>query len=237
MKRLVIIPTYNEAENVGAMLDALLSLEPAVHVLIVDDNSPDGTAKVVEAHPELGKRVFLLKREKKEGLGTAYKAGFRWALERGYELICQMDCDFSHRPQDLPKLIKTVESGEADMAVGSRYVPGGRVENWPWKRVLLSRYANIYARLLTRCGVKDLTGGFTCSRREVIEGIDFESVKSEGYSFQIEIKCRAARRGFKIVEVPIVFVERERGTSKMSRKIIVEAFFTVLRLALGRGLR
>ncbi len=219
------------------MLDALTSLEPQVDVLIVDDGSPDGTAKIVKAHPLFGKRVFLIEGKGKEGLGNAYKKGFRWALERDYQLICQMDCDFSHRPQDLPKLIEAVERGEADVAVGSRYVPGGRVENWPRKRVLLSRYANIYARALTRCGVKDLTGGFTCSRREVLEAIDFENIKSEGYSFQIELKCRAARRGFRVKEIPIVFVERERGSSKMNKAIIVEAFFTVLRLAFGGRLR
>lgn len=228
---LVIIPTYNEKENVQRMLDTVMGLEAApFHVLIVDDGSPDGTAGLVrEKMDEYAGRIHLLERSGKLGLGTAYIAGFRWALERGYAYIFEMDCDFSHNPQDLIRLRAACEGG-ADVAVGSRYTKGGKVDNWPIGRILMSYFASVYVNLVLWLGVRDSTAGFKCYRREVLKTIDLNRIRFIGYAFQIEMKYNARRLGFKIVEVPITFIDRQFGTSKMSMNIFREAFLGVLQM-------
>lgn len=227
---LVIIPTFNEIENIQRMLDTVLALEHAFHVLIVDDGSPDGTADVVKTnlqiHPE---RIHLIQRTGKLGLGTAYIAGFRWALEHGYELIYEMDCDFSHNPSDLLRLRKACLDG-ADVAVGSRYTRGGKVSNWPLGRILMSYFASVYVNLILWLGVQDSTAGFKCYRKDVIQKIDLNRIQFIGYAFQIEMKHNARQLGFHIQEVPITFVDREFGTSKMSMNIFREAFLGVLKM-------
>lgn len=235
---LVVVPTYNEVSNVGALLRKILGLPGGFHVLIVDDASPDGTAaRVREVQAEEPGRVFLMERAGKLGLGTAYVEGFRFALARGYTYVCQMDADFSHNPSDLPRLLEAVEGG-ADVAIGSRYVGGVRVLNWPLSRLVLSYGAGIYTRLITRLPVRDVTAGFKGFHRRVLEAIDLGRVSSSGYSFQIEMTYRAWRAGFQIVEVPITFTERTEGQSKMSRAIMREAALKVwelrLRALLGR---
>jgi dolichol-phosphate mannosyltransferase len=228
---LVIIPTYNEKENVVKMIEAVLGLNQAFDVLIVDDGSPDGTADLVKAQMEkYGSRIFLLERAGKQGLGTAYIAGFKWALERDFDYIFEMDCDFSHTPKDLIRLKKSCAENGAGVAVGSRYVKGGGVVNWPLKRRVMSRGASLYVNLILWLGVRDSTAGFVGYRREVLEAIDLESVEFIGYAFQIEMKLRAKRRGFKIEEIPILFSDRELGTSKMSLDIFNEAFWGVLKM-------
>jgi dolichol-phosphate mannosyltransferase len=228
---LVIIPTYNEKENVVKMIEAVLGLNQAFDVLIVDDGSPDGTADLVKAQMEkYGSRIFLLERAGKQGLGTAYIAGFKWALERDFDYIFEMDCDFSHTPKDLIRLKKSCAENGAGVAVGSRYVQGGGVVNWPLKRRVMSRGASLYVNLILWLGVRDSTAGFVGYRREVLEAIDLESVEFIGYAFQIEMKLRAKRRGFKIEEIPILFSDRELGTSKMSLDIFNEAFWGVLKM-------
>lgn len=231
---LVIIPTYKEAENISAIIDAVLALTPEspFDVLVIDDNSPDGTAEIVKRKmadmPE--GRLHLVERSGKQGLGTAYIAGFRWALQRPeYQYIFEMDADFSHNPNDLPALRKACREG-ADVAVGSRYLTGVNVVNWPMGRVLMSYYASAYVRLVTRMPVRDATAGFVCYRRRVLETIDFDAIRFRGYAFQIEMKFTARTLGFKIAEVPIVFVNRVLGESKMSSGIFSEGFFGVLRL-------
>ncbi len=232
VKTLVIIPTYNEATNIGAIVEKVLGLGDHISVLVVDDASPDGTAEIVsELLPKHTNRLHLLKRSGKLGLGTAYIRGFEFALEGDFEAICEMDADFSHNPDDLPRLILAVEEG-ADLAIGSRYLDGVRVVNWPLSRLILSYGASIYARVITRMPVRDVTAGFKCFRREVLEAIDFEKVRSNGYSFQVEMNYRTWKAGFKIVEIPIVFTERVQGTSKMTRAIIREAAFKVWELRL-----
>lgn len=235
---LVIIPTYNERENIEQMLRTVLQLEQEFHVLVVDDNSPDGTQDLVrgfqKSHPEA---IHLLARAGKQGLGTAYLAGFRWALERSYQYIFEMDADFSHNPEDLPKLFRACHDDQYDMAVGSRYVKGVNVVNWPISRVLLSYFASRYVRTVLGIPVEDTTAGFVCYRREVLERINFKSIKFVGYAFQIEMKFIAYRLGFKIIEVPVIFTDRTLGTSKMSKGIIGEAVFGVLRLRLRQLLR
>ena len=228
---LVIIPTYNEKENVQRMLDTVMGLEAApFHVLIVDDGSPDGTAGLVrEKMDEYAGRIHLLERSGKLGLGTAYIAGFRWALERGYAFIFEMDCDFSHNPQDLIRLRAACEGG-ADVAVGSRYTKGGKVDNWPIGRILMSYFASVYVNLVLWLGVRDSTAGFKCYRHEVLKTIDLNRIRFIGYAFQIEMKYNARRIGFKIVEVPITFIDRQFGTSKMSMNIFREAFLGVLQM-------
>jgi dolichol-phosphate mannosyltransferase len=220
---LVIIPTYNERENIPRMIEAVLGLPRDFHLLVVDDGSPDGTAGLVkeamERHPG---RLYLLERAGKQGLGTAYIAGFRWALERDYATISEMDADFSHDPADLVRLLERVEAG-ADLAIGSRYVAGGRVTNWPTDRVLLSKYASVYVRLITWIPVHDTTAGFVCYRREVLETMDLGKIAFVGYAFQIEMKFAAWRLGFRLAEVPINFVDRVEGQSKMSSGIFKEA--------------
>jgi dolichol-phosphate mannosyltransferase len=220
---LVIIPTYNEKENIEKMMDAVLSLQPAFDLLIVDDNSPDGTAELVEqAMPKYEGRLHLLKRPGKAGLGTAYIAGFKWGLETGYQTLLEMDCDFSHNPQDLPRLLGATQNG-ADVAIGSRYIKGGKVVNWPLDRVLLSKYASVYVKLITWMPVNDTTAGFVAYKRQVLENLDLDKIRFVGYAFQIEMKFAAWRLGFKLQEVPITFVDRVEGVSKMSTGIFKEA--------------
>ncbi len=230
---LVAIPTYNERENVPRIVPAVLELDPRIEVLVVDDNSPDGTGDLVrEMQSEWGGRLHLLSREGKQGLGRAYIAGFTWGLERGYGRICEMDADFSHRPEDLLRLIAATDPGEpVDVAIGSRYVNGTvNVVNWPMSRLVISIFGSWYARTITRLPVMDATGGFNLFRADVLRSIDFGRIESNGYSFQIELKLRAWRKGFEIREVPIIFVERESGESKMSKKIVREAVWKVWKL-------
>ncbi|PYO45370.1 MAG: dolichyl-phosphate beta-D-mannosyltransferase [Gemmatimonadetes bacterium] len=228
-RALVIVPTYNERFNIARLIPAVLAQDPSLEMLIVDDASPDGTGGVVDAIAANNDRVHVIHREGKLGLGTAYIAGFGWALERKYDLIFEMDADFSHNPELLPEFLQSVK--EADVVLGSRY-QGGRVNvvNWPMSRLFLSYAANIYARAVTGLPVSDTTGGFKCFRRNVLESIDLNSVKSNGYAFQIEMSFRAWKRGFRLVEIPIIFVDRTEGVSKMSKKIVREAVWMVWRL-------
>jgi len=231
---LVIIPTYNEKENVVKMIEAVVGLDQAFDLLIVDDGSPDGTADLVRGQMKKHEsRIFLLERAGKQGLGTAYIAGFKWALERGFDYIFEMDCDFSHTPKDLIRLKKSCAENGAGVAVGSRYVKGGGVVNWPLKRRVMSRGASLYVNLVLWLGVRDSTAGFVGYRREVLEAIELDSVEFIGYAFQIEMKLRAKRKGFKIEEIPISFSDRELGTSKMSMDIFNEAFWGVLKMRLN----
>ena len=230
MKRLVIIPTYNECENVARMTDKVMSLAGDFDLLFVDDGSPDGTADIIrEKITEYGSRVNLVERSGKLGLGTAYIAGFKWALERGYDEIFEMDCDFSHNPDDLLRLASRLENG-ADVVVGSRYVKGMNVVNWPLSRILISYGASLYVRTVTRMPIYDSTAGFVGYRAEVLRRMNLDDVKMIGYGFQIEMKYTAWRLGFKVVEESIVFTDRELGTSKMSSSIFGEAFFGVMKL-------
>jgi len=229
---LVIIPTYNEIENIERMVRKVFSLPHAFHLLIVDDGSPDGTGQIVKnLQAEFGEKLHLLERSGKNGLGTAYIAGFNYALERNYQFIFEMDCDFSHNPDDLVKLYQACAGG-ADLAIGSRYVTGVNVVNWPMSRVLLSYYASAYVRFITRMPVRDSTAGFKCYRRNTLETINLEKIKFKGYAFQIEMKFVAWTLGFKLKEVPIIFTERLEGTSKMSGGIIREAAFGVIDMKL-----
>lgn len=229
-QNLIIIPTYNEIENIEKMIRKVFSLPEKFHLLIVDDGSPDGTAnKVKELQKEYSDSLFIEERKGKLGLGTAYIHGFKWALKRQYEFIFEMDCDFSHNPDDLIRLLDACKKG-ADLAVGSRYVRGGNVSNWDMKRILLSYFASLYVRMVLWFNVKDTTAGFKCYRRKVLETIDLDNIRFMGYAFQIEMKYTAFRKGFKIVEVPITFVDRVLGTSKMSSKIFKEAFLGVLQM-------
>ncbi len=230
MKKVVIIPTYNEKENVGAMIDKVMSLPQGFDLLVVDDASPDGTAGIVLGRvQQYGERVNLLERSGKLGLGTAYIAGFRWALERDYDYIFEMDVDFSHNPDDLPRLLEQAQNG-AGMVVGSRYCSGVNVVNWPMKRLLLSFYASMYVRCVTRMPVRDATAGFVCYSAETLRTIDLDRVKMKGYGFQIEMKYSAWKLGFPIKEVSIIFVDRVLGSSKMSGSIFGEAFWGVIGL-------
>ena len=229
MKSLVIIPTFNEIENIQRMLDTVMSLEPEFNVLVVDDGSPDGTAKVIKENQKKHDRIHLLERSGKLGLGTAYIAGFHWALERGYDLIYEMDCDFSHNPNDLVRLREACMNG-AGVAVGSRYTRGGKVSNWPVGRILMSYFASVYVNTILWLGVRDSTAGFKCYRRKVLERIDLSRIQFIGYAFQIEMKYNARQLGFSIEEVPITFIDRELGTSKMSMNIFREAFLGVLQM-------
>ena len=234
MRNLVLIPTYNERENVSAMIDKVFSLPVAFDILIIDDGSPDGTADIVrERQKDYPDRLHLLCRKGKLGLGTAYLAGFRWGLERDYDYIIEMDCDFSHSPDDLPRLIAAAEEG-ADVVVGSRYVQGVNVVNWPMSRLLMSYCASIYVRTVTRMPVHDATAGFVCYSRRVLERIDLDKVEMKGYGFQIEMKYTSWKLGFKIREVSIIFIDRVLGQSKMSSSIFGEAFFGVMKLRLRK---
>jgi len=227
---LIIIPTYNEIENIEKMIRKVFSLQEPFHLLIVDDGSPDGTAnKVKELQKEYSDKLFIEERKGKLGLGTAYIHGFKWALNRSYGYIFEMDCDFSHNPDDLIRLLTACRNG-ADVAVGSRYVKGGNVSNWDMKRILLSYFASLYVRMILWFNIKDTTAGFKCYKRKVLETINLDGIKFMGYAFQIEMKYSAYRKGFKIVEVPITFVDRVLGTSKMSSKIFKEAFLGVIQM-------
>ena len=227
----VIIPTYNEKENIENIIRAVTGLEKEFHVLIIDDGSPDGTGAIVKRmQQEMPDRLFLIERTGKLGLGTAYICGFKWALEHGYEYIFEMDADFSHNPNDLPHLYAACSEQGADVAVGSRYCNGVNVVNWPLGRVLMSYFASVYVRWVTGMQVHDTTAGFKCYRRRVLEAIDLDHIHFKGYAFPIEMKFTAYVRGFKIVEVPIIFINRVLGTSKMNSSIFGEALFGVLKL-------
>lgn len=233
-KGIVVIPTYNEIENIEEIINAVFSLKTEFHILIVDDNSPDGTsAKVKELQKQFENNLFLEVRQKKSGLGTAYVHGFKWALEREYEYIFEMDADFSHNPKDLVKLYKACKNG-ADVAIGSRYSTGVNVVNWPLSRVLLSYFASVYVKLITGMKIHDATAGFICYRRNVLETIQLDKIKFIGYAFQIEMKYRAFVQKFSIVEVPIIFTDRTKGQSKMSGSIIKEAIFGVILLRIKK---
>ena len=234
---LVVVPTYNEMDNLPKMVTRLLALPDGVEILVVDDGSPDGTGRWVEQTAATEPRLHLLSRTAKNGLGRAYVAGFQWALEKGYNLVVQMDADFSHSPEDVPKLIAGIRDSGADMAIGSRYAGGIRVINWPLNRLVLSVGASYYVKWITGMPVWDPTGGFKCWRRRTLEAIDLPSVKSNGYGFQIEMNHRVWSRGLRITEVPIIFADRIEGTSKMSNKIVVEALLMVWGLLLKNGLR
>lgn len=230
---LVIIPTYNEIENIQAIIEAVLDLDKTFHILIVDDNSPDGTANTVaQLQEKYSDELYLLNRPSKNGLGTAYIDGFKWALKRSYTYIIEMDADFSHDPKDLPRLYEACANG-ADVTIGSRYVKGVNVVNWPMSRVLLSYGASKYVRLITGMNICDTTAGFVCYKRDVLEAINFDKIKFIGYAFQIEMKFKAYKRKFNIVEIPVIFTDRTKGSSKMTGGIIYEAIFGVISLKLN----
>ena len=230
MRKLVIIPTYNEKENISAMIDKVFSLPEAFEMLVIDDGSPDGTAAIVKKRQqEFPATLHLLERSGKQGLGTAYLTGFRWGLDNGFDYICEMDCDFSHNPDDLVRLYQAAAEGN-DVVVGSRYVQGVNVVNWPMKRVLMSYYASAYVRAVTGMPVRDATAGFVCYSAKLLRTMDMDAVEMKGYGFQVEMKYTAWKLGFRIKEVPIIFTERTQGASKMSGGIFREAFFGVLKL-------
>jgi len=234
---IVIIPTYNEKENVEAIIRKVMSLPISFDILIVDDNSPDGTSNIVkQLQLEFSERVHLLHRMEKNGLGTAYIAGFKWCLERSYKFIFEMDADFSHNPEDLIKLLDACENQGAGLAVGSRYITGVNVVNWPMSRVIMSYYASVYVRFITGMTIRDATAGFVCYTRETLEKINLDKIKFKGYAFQIEMKFKAWLQKVKITEVPIIFTDRTLGTSKMSKKIFREAFFGVIELKINSWL-
>jgi dolichol-phosphate mannosyltransferase len=228
MRSLVVMPTYNEADNLVEIVAEVLSQDPSVEVLIIDDNSPDGTGKLAERLAAENPRVHTFHRSGKLGLGSAYVAGFKYAVKEGFDNVFEMDSDFSHDPKEIRNFLKAI--GEYDLVLGSRYVHGVSVINWPMSRLLLSYFANLYARVIVGAPIKDLTGGFKCFRRRVLEEIGLDTIRSDGYAFQIEINYKAYKKGFKVVEIPITFVERRAGTSKMSKSIIWEAFWLVFRL-------
>ena len=231
MEKIIIIPTFNEKENISNILQAIFSLQQNFHVLIIDDGSPDGTANLVKSlFAKYPGQLFLEERIGKLGLGTAYIHGFHWALDKGYHFIFEMDADFSHNPKDLENLYQACKNGGADVAVGSRYVKNGKLENWPWLRILLSKGASYYTRIITWMPVNDPTAGFVCYKREVLEAINFDLISFVGYAFQIEMKFAAWKLGFKIKEVPITFIDRQIGSSKMNKGIVKEGILGVLKL-------
>jgi len=232
---LVIIPTYNEIENIEEMIRKVFSLPVYFHLLVVDDNSPDGTAGCVKKlmSEEFSERLFLLEREGKQGLGTAYIAGFKWAIEHDYQYVFEMDADFSHNPDDLVRLYNACSRYDYDMAIGSRYISGANVVNWPLKRVLLSYYASRYVSIITGMKIRDATAGFVCYKIEVLKTLELDKIKFRGYAFQIEMKFLTWLYDFKIIEIPIIFTDRTRGVSKMSKKIIKEAFWGVIQMKLN----
>ncbi len=227
-KALVVRPTYNEADNIQNIIPVVLATTPAVHVLVVDDSSPDGTGSLVKKMMETNDRVHLLEREGKKGLGTAYVAGFKYALANGYEYIFEMDADFSHDPEEIPNFLETIR--DHDLVIGSRYLTGVTVVNWPLKRLILSYGANVYTRLITGMSIKDATGGYKCFRRKVLESVNLDAIHSNGYAFQIEINFKAWKKGFRVTEIPIIFEDRRVGVSKMSKRIVYEAIFMVWKL-------
>lgn len=232
MKIMVVVPTYNERQNIEELIPRVLGQMPGVELLVVDDGSPDGTGAYVDSVAAEDARVHALHRKAKMGLGSAYVAGFGHALDAGADLIVQMDADFSHDPDEIPKLVENAE--RYDLVLGSRYITGANVVNWPLRRLFLSYFANVYTHMVTGLPLRDSTGGFKCFRRHVLESLDLSSIRSDGYSFQIEINFRCWRRGFSILEIPIVFVDRHSGTSKMSRRIVWEAMWLVWRLRMAR---
>ena len=236
-KTLIIVPTYNERDNLPRMAERLMNLPVSVDLLVVDDNSPDGTGKIADELAANNPRIHVLHRAEKNGLGRAYIAGFKWALERDYEFIFEMDGDFSHNPDDIPSFLSAARGVNADLVLGSRYSHGVRVVNWPLKRLMLSRSAGVYVRLITGMPLTDPTGGYKCFRRRALQALNFDVVQSNGYSFQIEITHRLWRQGFKVTEVPIVFTDREHGQSKMSKHIVYEALWMVWKLWFQHGCR
>jgi len=228
MKILIIIPTYNELENLPKLLPEVLSKDENINVLIVDDNSPDGTAGFVERQMKVDNRIHLIKRQSKQGLGTAYIAGFKYALQNNFQIIFEMDADFSHDPKEIPRFLDEIKN--SDVVLGSRYINGVNVINWPLRRLLLSSFANLYTRIITGLPVHDATGGYKCFNRKVLEAINLDRVKSNGYAFQIEMTFKAWKKGFKVKEIPIIFVDRVKGKSKMSKKIVREAVTMVWKL-------
>jgi dolichol-phosphate mannosyltransferase len=228
---IVIIPTYNEKENIESMINTVFNLEKEFHVLIIDDGSPDGTAGIVKRLMDIYKdRLLIVEREGKLGLGTAYLTGFKWCIERGYDFVFEMDADFSHDPNDLPRLYNACFNGGADVAIGSRYISGINVINWPLGRVLMSYFASVYVRFISGMKIMDTTAGFKCYRRKVLETINLDEIRMKGYGFQIEMKFTAWKFGFNVVEVPIIFTDRQEGTSKMSGGIFGEAFYGVMKM-------
>jgi dolichol-phosphate mannosyltransferase len=231
LENIVIIPTYNERENIALLIDSILSMYTHFHILVIDDNSPDNTAQIVkDKQSEYPGRLFLEERKGKLGLGTAYIHGFKWALSKGYLFIFEMDADFSHNPEDLQRLYQACKTGGADMAIGSRYVKGGGTINWPWDRIFLSKGGSLYTRLITWMPVKDTTAGFVCYKKEVLEAINLDQIHFLGYAFQIEMKFAAWKLGFTIKEVPITFQDRKYGSSKMHKSIVKEGILGVLKL-------
>ncbi len=237
MKILIIIPTYNESDNIRAIAGEIFDVYDGLDILVVDDNSPDGTGGIVRDMQLEDTRVHLLERSGKLGLGTAYCAGFLWAMERGYDVVFEMDADFSHDPKEIPNFLRAIES--ADVVIGSRYSTGVNVVNWPMQRLLLSWFANLYTRLITRMPIYDATGGFKCFRTDILRGVDLTKIRSNGYAFQIEMNYKLWKRGARMLEIPIIFVDRRSGVSKMSKNIIWEAAWLVWKLRLlslfGRG--
>ncbi len=231
MSKIIIIPTYNEIENIEKIIRKVFSLDEDFHILIVDDGSPDGTATTVkQLQKEFTNKLFILERKGKQGLGTAYIAGFKWSLAQGYEYIFEMDADFSHNPDDLIRLYNACHKDGFDIAVGSRYISGGKVENWPMNRIFISYGASVYVRMITWMPVKDCTAGFVCYKRKVLEAIELDNIRFIGYAFQIEMKYRAWRKKFRIKEVPITFVDRKEGISKMTKGIVKEAILGVWKM-------
>jgi dolichol-phosphate mannosyltransferase len=230
MKAIVIIPTYNESQNIVKLIEKIFSVAPEIHILVVDDNSPDGTAELVEKLMQSDDRLHLIRRPSKLGLGTAYIAGFKYALEKGYDAIFEMDADFSHNPEDIPRFLEALQ--DADLVIGSRYLTGVNVINWPLRRLILSYFANLYTRVITGMPIKDATGGYKCFRASALKQIDLDKVKTNGYGFQIEMNFRLWAKGFRVKEIPIIFVDRMNGESKMNKKIIIEAVFLVWKLKL-----
>lgn len=234
-KKAVIIPTYNEKENIEKIIRAVMALEGDYHILVIEDGSPDGTANIVKGlQNEFSGRLFMIERKGKLGLGTAYLTGFKWAIENGYDYIFEMDADFSHNPADLPRLYEACSRDGADLSIGSRYCKGISVVNWPIGRVMMSYYASVYVRTVLGMKVFDTTAGFKCYKRKILETIDLDKVKMKGYGFQIEMKYTTYRLGFKIKEVPVIFVDRTEGTSKMSSGIFGEAFWGVMKLKMRK---
>jgi dolichol-phosphate mannosyltransferase len=232
-KSLVIIPTFNEISNIERMINTVMDLYPEISILIIDDGSPDGTAEVVKRlQKSFQEQLHLIEREGKLGLGTAYVTGFKWALEKGFDFVFEMDCDFSHDPKDLENLLRAAQDN--DLVIGSRYVDGIRIINWPFHRLLLSYGASIYTRIITGIPVKDTTGGFKCFTRKTLESLNLDDIISNGYSFQLELNYKVFSKGLKVKEVPIIFYERRNGESKMNNKIVLEAIFAVFRLRLKR---
>ncbi|MBK8145388.1 MAG: polyprenol monophosphomannose synthase [Bacteroidetes bacterium] len=234
MNKIVIIPTFNEIENIEKIIRKVFSLSEGFHILIVDDGSPDGTAEVIKKlQGDYPNELFLMERKGKQGLGTAYIAGFKWSIQKKYDYIFEMDADFSHNPDDLMKLYASVHQDGNDVSIGSRYIKSGKVENWPLNRVFISYGASLYVRMITFMPIKDCTAGFVCYKREVLENIDLDKIRFIGYAFQIEMKYRAWRKGYKLKEIPITFVDRKEGHSKMTKGIVKEAIFGVWKMKFG----